>query len=119
MSHSAAATPTHNKPFLPWDIGFIGTLLKIRFFCVGHTPSYMDVQSSKEFPSCCGRSRLGAWCSIQRLPPWYHLIQIAVFATEKRPLSVPRSDSFPRLARRWRRAYCYQGKEPATVLLRQ
>src|SRR5215472_14385669 len=47
----------------------------------------MDVRSSKEFPSSSGRSRLGAGCSDQRLQPWYHLIHIVVFATEKRPLA--------------------------------
>src|SRR5438477_1801083 len=68
-------------------------------FCLRHPASSRDVPAPKKFPWCCASlgmsihpgdghpSRVTSraqGCSIQPLQPWYHLTQIAVFATEKR-----------------------------------
>jgi hypothetical protein len=85
-------------------MGFIGTLLKISFFC--GAPNLLDGQASDQkslhvaadpHPGMLFWQKkfeirgLRAGPAIQLFQPWYHLTQVAVFATEKRPLRVPQT----------------------------
>jgi hypothetical protein len=86
-------------------MGFIGTLLKVSFFCGAPNLVRWTGDPAKSFHlTDRARSRhvllaeknlefrrLLAGCAIQLFQPWYHLTQVAVFATEKRPLRVPQT----------------------------
>jgi len=50
VSQSATAALSRKTAFLRWDVGFIGTLLKIGFD-LAHPASSMDVPVAKKFPS--------------------------------------------------------------------
>src|SRR5438067_12318343 len=50
VSHSVAAALSHNTAFLRWDMGFIGTLLKISF-CIG-TPGLLNGRFGCQKVSC-------------------------------------------------------------------
>src|SRR5438094_9468836 len=50
VSHSVAAALSHNTAFLRWDMGFIGTLLKISF-CFG-TPGLLNGRAGCPKVSC-------------------------------------------------------------------